>query len=119
MATRVRQALDDFEEVAKRQTKIVASTKWIHFGGSRPSLVPEGTLGSTKDLIIYDNVSAIVDDGGQHAQVPIGTLIQVAKTWKLIDLPATLLDAETASGYFFRASMEVRPDLTASDTAWK
>jgi thiol-disulfide isomerase/thioredoxin len=74
-------------------------------------VIPADTRGSTKDLIIYDNVSAIVSDQGEHSQIPIGTLIRVGETWKVLDLPATLADAEAGSGYFFQASMELRPDL--------
>ena len=114
MVTRIKHANEDFAEVSKRQTKLSKTAKWIYFGGSRPSVIPAGTQDSTKDLYIYDNVSAIVDDNGQHAQVPIGTLIRVADAWKLLDLPATLADAEANSGYFFQASMEVRPDLIES-----
>lgn len=111
IATRVKHANEDFSEVAKRQTKLSKTAKWIYFGGSRPSVIPAGTQESTKDLYIYDNVSAIVDDNGEHGQVPIGTLIRVGDTWKLLDLPATLADAEASSGYFFQASMEMRPTL--------
>lgn len=111
IATRVKHANADFEEVAKRQTKVSKTARWIYFGGSRPSVIPAGTQQSTKDLYIYDNVSAIIDDNGEHGQVPIGTLIRVGESWKLLDLPATLADAEANSGYFFQASMEVRPGI--------
>ncbi|MEO2007905.1 MAG: thioredoxin, partial [Pirellulaceae bacterium] len=74
MLTRARHALEDFDDVAKRQTRVTASTRWIHFGGSRPSVIPAGTDGSTKDLMIYDNVSAIVSDEGEDSQIAIGTL---------------------------------------------
>jgi len=119
IATRVKHANADFEEVAKRQTKVSKTARWIYFGGSRPSVIPAGTQQSTKDLYIYDNVSAIIDDNGEHGQVPIGPLIRVGETWKLLDLPATLADAEANSGYFFQASMEVRPgiDDTAPDAS--
>ncbi len=112
MLTRARHALEDFDDVAKRQTRVTASTRWIHFGGSRPSVIPAGTDGSTKDLMIYDNVSAIVSDEGEDSQIAIGTLIRVGETWKVLELPATLADAQDSSGYFFQASMELRPDLT-------
>lgn len=112
MSRRVANAVADFAEVAKRQTKLSKTAKWIYFGGSRPSVIPAGTNGSTKDLYLYDNVSAIIDDAGKHGQVPIGTLVRVDQTWKLIDLPATLADAEANAGYFFQASMAVRPDVS-------
>jgi thiol-disulfide isomerase/thioredoxin len=111
MGERIKDAITDFAEVAKRQTELTPTAKWMYFGGSRPSVIPAGTQGSKRDLLIYDNVSAIVDDGGKHAQVAIGTLVRVNDAWKLLDLPATLVDAEAASGYFFQASMKLRPEV--------
>src|SRR5690606_18454097 len=56
-------------------------------GASRPGLVPSGTDGSTKDLILYENVAALVDNQGKPEQLYLGTMVQVGSTWKLLGLP--------------------------------
>ena len=59
------------------------------------------------DLVVYENVVAIVDTEGKDAQVLIGTMIKVGDCWRLIDAP-TVPDAGNASqsevagsGFFF------------------
>ena len=57
---------------------------------------------------VYENVVAIVESGGKHGQVQIGTLVQVGDAWRVIDLPQPVIDGQaevTANGFFFQASM--------------
>ena len=54
-----------------------ATPTWVQFSANRPGVVPAGTDDSTKDLRVYENVVAIVESGGKHGQVQIGTLVQV------------------------------------------
>ena len=58
------------------------------------------------DLVVYENVVAIVDTEGKDAQVQIGTMIKVGDCWRLIDAPtvpdASAKQTEVAgSGFFF------------------
>lgn len=106
-------AAKDFSELARSQAAVSADSQWIHFGGSRPGVIPAGTDGSTKDVYLYDNVSAIVDTKGKHAQIAVGQLVRVGEAWRLIDLPANLVEGEV-NGYFFQASLKNQP-ATATD----
>lgn len=100
---KVASAQAGFKAVAQKQSVVTAASKWAHFGGSRPGMVPAGVNGSTKDLIVYENVAAVVETGGKHSQVVIGTLIKVGDAWRVIDVPQNLDAAATsfASGGFF------------------
>lgn len=71
------------------------------FGGLKPGMVPAGTQGSTKDVVAYENVWAMVQTGGEHKQLQLGTMIRVGGRWKLIDGPTMGPADEVASGFFF------------------
>ncbi|HEV2970658.1 MAG TPA: redoxin family protein [Pirellulales bacterium] len=95
-----------FAELVRRQNTITAKSNWVHFGGSRPGIVPAGTFGIPGDLVVYENVVAIVETEGKDAQLQIGTMIKVGECWRLIDAPA-IPDANAKSaeiagnGFFF------------------
>jgi thiol-disulfide isomerase/thioredoxin len=114
--TEIREAIakasEGFAPLARDQQVVAAGSKWIHFGGHRPGVVPAGSQGSTKDLIVYDNVAAVVETDGKHSQVAVGTLVQVGGLWRVIDLPQNLREGQASSGtgYFFQASLVRIPD---------
>lgn len=84
---KVAKAVEQFKDIAKKQKIVGAQTEWVHFGGSLPSLVPAGTDGSTKDVLVYDNVVAMIETSGQPGQAPVGTIVRVGDSWRLIDAP--------------------------------
>lgn len=96
VADRLAAALATFREATKQQKMVGPKSEWIQFAATRPGLVPEGTEGSTKEIVVYENVVALVDNAGKHEQVPIGTLIQVGPVWRMIAMP-DLTGAQTAS----------------------
>jgi thiol-disulfide isomerase/thioredoxin len=119
VAARLAKARDAFTALARSQKTITADTKWSHFGATQPGVVPSGTEGSTKDLIVYENVSAVVETGGKFEHLLVGTLIQVGSSWRLVDAPQ-MLSGRTgdvaSSGIFFRPEMRQTPDQTLAST---
>src|SRR5262245_22359455 len=131
ISKRIETAAKTFAEVARQQRIVTANSEWIHFGANKPGIVPSGTEGSTKDLIVYDNVTAVVETGAappavtaastgsaaktpppaKHGQLAIGTLIKIGDTWKTFDLPKNLTGEQTSvTGYFFQPSIPNTPD---------
>jgi thiol-disulfide isomerase/thioredoxin len=105
-----------FRAVAQKQAVVSPQSKWAHFGGSRPGMVPAGVNGSTKDLVVYENVAAVVETAGKHSQVVIGTLVKVGEAWRVIDLPQNLDSAQNsfaAGGFFFHGPGGEQADPTA------
>lgn len=97
-----------FADLARRQTAVGRQARWIHFGSNPPGLVPAGTQGSLRDVVVYENVVAMVDEAGRDLQIQIGTLIQVGDGWRIFDLPHNLIEAEANTadnGFFFQASL--------------
>ncbi len=97
LAERIDAAASDFDRFSRARGLVKPTARWIHFGATRPGLLPAGTDGSTRDLLIYDNVAAIVDTEGKHGQVVIGTLVNVGEqAWRVIDLPT----GEATGGFY-------------------
>lgn len=113
LTAKVAAAVKDFAAEAGRQRLVTPKSEWIHFGASKPGIVPAGTEGATKDIIVYDNVTTVIETDGKHAQLVIGTLVKVGDAWRLFDLPKNLAGDQTAAavGYFFQASFSHRPDV--------
>jgi thiol-disulfide isomerase/thioredoxin len=123
LGDKIRAAKLNFAKFAAIQTTIQSNSKWLHFGGSRPGLIPAGTRESKKDVVVYENVAAVVSNGKDHGQVAIGTLIQVGNVWRAVTLPqqptASTVQSEPNS-FFFMANLkrpdEVIPDATDPQT---
>jgi thiol-disulfide isomerase/thioredoxin len=114
LAAKIAAASDKFSEVAARQNLVGSQSEWLHFGASRPGVIPAGTSGATKDVVVYDNVTTVVETAGKHSQLVIGTMIQVGDTWRVFDLPKNLAGESTAAagvGYFFQVAVSARPEV--------
>src|SRR5262245_47817976 len=135
LSEKISSATKTFAEVARQQRIVASNSEWIHFGANKPGIIPAGTDGSTKDLIVYDNVTAVVETDGapatavsnstakggaaarpsaapKHGQLAIGTLLKVGDAWKTFDLPKNLTgdNATATGGYFFQPPIPSRPD---------
>ncbi|ADB17243.1 Redoxin domain protein [Pirellula staleyi DSM 6068] len=113
LRTKVQDASTQFSDLMKKQRVVTPKSAWIHFGASQPGIVPAGVDGATQDLVVYDNVTAVVETAGKHSTLVIGTLVKVGDAWRLIDVPQNLAADATAQasvGYFFQASMSRRPE---------
>jgi thiol-disulfide isomerase/thioredoxin len=94
VASSIRAASSGFAKLATEQKAIVPQTKFIDYSSARPAAIPAGTAGSTKDMIVCDNATALVQTGDKHEQVYLGTLVSLGNKWKLIDLPVVGSDVQ-------------------------
>jgi thiol-disulfide isomerase/thioredoxin len=92
----VQAARSGFAKLAAEQKLVTAQSKYVDFGSSRPGTIPAGTGGSTKDVTMLDNASALVQTDGKHDQVYLGTLVSVGNTWKLVGPPPLTPDNQPA-----------------------
>lgn len=102
LTARVAEAPKAFAKLAG-EGKIDAKAEFADFGGLRPGAVPAGTRGSTKDLIVYEDVWAMVLSGDSHQQLQLGSMVNVDGSWKLIDGPAIGGGNEAVAGFFYDA----------------
>lgn len=114
---KIERARSAFATLAANQKLITPQTEWVHFGAVRPGAVPVGAGGATKELLVYENAVAVVENGGQHEQLQIGTMVRVGDVWRIIDVPRTDASDDTevaATGFFFLTS--ARPEVADSPT---
>ncbi|HEX2475026.1 MAG TPA: thioredoxin-like domain-containing protein [Lacipirellulaceae bacterium] len=94
LTSTVKAASGGFGKLADEQKIITSESRYVDFGSGRPALIPAGTNGSTKDVVVCDNASVLVQTGDKHEQMALGTLVAVGDTWKLVALPAIGGDSE-------------------------
>jgi hypothetical protein len=90
-----------FSQILSEQKVVGPQTRFVDFGSARPGTIPAGTDGSTKDVIICDNGTALVQNDNKSDQIFMGTLVQVGSTWKLIDAPVIGSENQRTDGGFF------------------
>jgi thiol-disulfide isomerase/thioredoxin len=91
-----------FDAFVRKQRVVTPKTIWVHFGGTRPGLVPAAD-GNGPDLTVYENVLAMMETDGKDSQLQIGTLIKVGDVWRVIDAPSLVdpNDKTADDGFFF------------------
>ena len=83
----VQDAAGKFEKLAREQKQVGTNSKWVHFGSSRPSLVPRGQAGIDRDLVVYDHASAVFQTEEQYGQLSLGTIVRIGDVWRITELP--------------------------------
>ncbi len=106
----VKDAAAQFNDWASGQNVVSSKSKWTNFGADKPGIVPAGTDGSDKDVVVYENVVALLEDAGNAKQLLVGTMIQVNGAWRLVDLPRAVSEGAVVSdaSIFFPASFTPR-----------
>lgn len=108
-------AANQFAAWASGQNVVRQTSKWTNFGADKPGIVPAGTAGSEKDIVVYENVVALLEDEGKAKQLLVGTMIEVGNTWRLVDLPRAVSEGDVVSdaSLFFPASFTSRGGSSA------
>jgi thiol-disulfide isomerase/thioredoxin len=87
IAAKIEEAARQFGILMGRQKVVGSKTAWIQFAANKPAMVPAGTEGSKSDLVVYENVMAMIETEGKSDQLPVGAIIKVGDLWRLIDVP--------------------------------
>jgi hypothetical protein len=113
---RVAGATGKFETAAGDEA-VKAGIKFSDFGGTKPGMVPAGSQGVTKDLLVYESVWAMVQSGEEPKQMQLGTLIRVGGSWKLIDGPVLGTPDDVTAAFFFDPGGRGPGERATIDTA--
>ncbi|MBX7166490.1 MAG: redoxin domain-containing protein [Pirellulales bacterium] len=116
IAGKIKAAAETFSKLAAEQQLVTDKSRWVSFGAVRPGVVPQGTQGSTGDLVVYENVVAMIDTDKTAGQVLVGTLIKIGDVWRAIDAPKALKPQEqlAGSGFFFDPLEAARADANVA-----
>jgi len=104
-----------FKQLSAEQKQINSKSKWVHFGSSRPSLVPRGQSGIEKDLVVYDHASAVFQTGEKYGQLSLGTIARIGDNWRITELPQIVKESSVVrNGGLFYPSESSSPLLAAA-----
>ncbi|SFH58433.1 redoxin domain-containing protein [Planctomicrobium piriforme] len=92
LAAKLKEAGPKFRTVLTSSKVIQPQTTWVRFDCSMlmPNLIPAENGKTKTDLLVYENVMAIVDTAGTNGFVQIGEMVRVGQTWKLTQVPQPL-----------------------------
>lgn len=95
------------------------NSRWLNFSGTRPSAIPAGTNGSTKDITVYENIITMFESNGKNGQLQIGTMIKVGDGWRLIDVPQPVDEMATNDRGIFTNQSNPVPGVVPTGTGDK
>ena len=91
LAKKIAETAAGFEELLRRQDFV---DQRLHVGEFRWHATRSGACrhrwGRSAICVVYENAVAVIESGGTHNQVIIGTLVQAGDVWRLIDLPKSI-----------------------------
>ncbi len=82
-----RRAGSDFKKLVASQKSIDRESRFVDFGAPRPGVIPAGLDGAKRDVVVYENASALIDADGTPEQLLLGSMVQVGSGWRLIEAP--------------------------------
>jgi hypothetical protein len=77
-------------EDAAKALGLDAKAKLVHVETAFPRIVPGDSFGSPTDIVTYKNATVLVDkgDGKSAVAFQLGEIIQVGRTWRIVEGPA-------------------------------
>lgn len=92
-----KQLQDATTDLPKKAQASVANAKilntrsvWVRFDPPPPGLVLAEQSGAARDLVVYENAMAYVQNGEKLDLISVGEMVQVGDVWKLISVPTPL-----------------------------
>jgi thiol-disulfide isomerase/thioredoxin len=78
--------------ILQNSSVIKPTSRWTRFDSSMlmPNTVPAESAVADRDLLVYENVMAYVDNAGETGFVQIGEMVKVGDVWKLTSIPKPL-----------------------------
>lgn len=95
-----KKAASEFKSLITGPKAIGGKSRFVDFGAPRPGVIPAGVDGSTKDVTVYENASALIDAGGAPEQLLLGSMVQVGDGWRLVEAPRAGADGPELANLF-------------------
>jgi len=88
LADRLAAAPAEFDRLAAAQKQLGPEAKWSTMMTPQPAgTLPAGTEGIVRDVMAYDNVMSIVENGAKNGQVFVGSLVKCGDAWRPVAAP--------------------------------
>jgi len=88
LSARVAAAPAEFARLAAAQKQLGPESKWSTMMTPQSAgTLPAGSDGVARDVLAYDNVLAIVENGTRNGQVFVGSLVRCGDAWRAVAAP--------------------------------
>lgn len=77
--------------------KLSDKAKWLHVEYGIPNVRPADSFNGREDYTAYKNGTVLIEDGGKGVALQTGELVQIGRTWKLVDGPSAGAATQQAS----------------------
>ena len=67
--------------------KLTAEAKWVHLELGIPQTTPADSFGGRDDRIVHKNCTILIQDGKETKFLQTGELIQIGRSWKVVEGP--------------------------------
>ncbi|MDR1491717.1 MAG: TlpA family protein disulfide reductase [Planctomycetaceae bacterium] len=84
------------------------NASWGQFWTLRPATIP---IGNNRDLNVYYNTYALINDGENSVQIQLGSLVKIGEAWKVIDAPRPYA-ADTIASVFSGGNSGILSDAS-------
>ncbi|MDR1384444.1 MAG: redoxin domain-containing protein [Planctomycetaceae bacterium] len=79
------------------------NAQWGQFWALRPAAIP---VGNNRELNVYYNTYALINDGDASTQIQLGSLVKIGDAWKVVDAPR-LYSADAITSIFTGGTNEM------------
>jgi hypothetical protein len=83
---------------AAKALNLSPEARWVHLELGVPQTTPQDAFGGKDDLVVHRNGTVLIEDKGKTHFLQTGELIQVGRTWKVVEGPSAGPGVVTADG---------------------
>jgi hypothetical protein len=81
------QALNKFQDTARRLPNLNAKTRWVHLETAPPQCLPADTYGAKQDVIKYPRATILCETEGKHDWIQTGEMTKIGLAWRILSAP--------------------------------
>jgi hypothetical protein len=78
--------------------KLSPDARWVHLELGVPNTTPSDAFGGKEDMVVHRNGTVLIEDKGKTHFLQTGEMIQVGRTWKIVEGPSAGPGVVTADG---------------------
>ncbi|MFO0797378.1 MAG: TlpA disulfide reductase family protein [Gemmataceae bacterium] len=83
---------------AAQKLQLSPEARWVHLELGVPNTTPQDAFGGKDDLVVHRNGTVLIEDKGKTHFLQTGELIQVGRSWKVVEGPSVGPGVVSADG---------------------
>ncbi|QDU22640.1 TlpA disulfide reductase family protein [Urbifossiella limnaea] len=83
---------------AAQKLQLSPEARWVHLELGVPNTTPQDAFGGKDDLVVHRNGTVLIEDKGKTHFLQTGELVQVGRSWKVVEGPSVGPGVVSADG---------------------